>query len=323
MLGRRILLLGGLTAGALATLWAYPRWLVRRCENLDLADVPKPGNTIALDGVGIHYVDRGQGPPLLLIHGLGGSICNFRYNIPVLSEHLRVVALDLKGFGYSERPAAGDYSLTAQARLVGELMDRLGIPRAAVLGHSMGGAIALRLAATSPEKVDRLILVGSAPPSRMVPRLAASPPLPSLLRLGTALVLHQPRLREIVLRQGFYDPAFLSPEMLGEFRRVARIRGSTNAIASLLSDAARDEPLDLSRVSQPVLLLWGRHDRWTSLRLARWLADQIPDARLEVIERARHMVLEERAEEANEAILSFLSSGSTRDVSCGKLADAV
>jgi pimeloyl-ACP methyl ester carboxylesterase len=310
MVGRRILLLGGLTAGALAALWAYPRWLVRRCENLDLADVPKPGSMIRLDGVGIHYVDRGQGQPLVLIHGLGGSICNFRYNIPVLSEHLRVVALDLKGFGYSERPAAGDYSLTAQARLVGELMDRLGIPRAAVLGHSMGGAIALRLAATRPEKVDRLILVGSAPPGRMVPRFAASPPLPSLLRLGTALVLHQPRLREIVLRQGFYDPAFLSPEMLEEFRRFARIRGSTNAIASLLSDAARDEPVDLSRVSQPVLLLWGRQDRWTGLRLARWLADQIPDARLHIIERARHMVLEERAEEANEAILSFLSGGS-------------
>ena len=311
MVRRRILLLGGLTAAALAALCAYPRWLVRRSENLDLADAPKPGNMIRLDGVGIHYTDNGRGQPLVLIHGLGGSIYNFRYNIPALSQHLRVVALDLKGFGYSERPAAGDYSLTAQARLVGELMDRLGIPRAAVLGHSMGGAIALRLAATSPEKVDKLILVGSAPPSRMVPRFAASPPLPSLLRLGTALVLHQPRLREIVLRQGYYDPAFLSPEMLAEFRRVARIRGSTNAIASLLSDAARDEPLDLSRVSQPVLLLWGRHDRWTGLRLARWLADQIPDARLEVIERARHMVLEERAEEANEAILSFLSGGST------------
>ncbi|MCJ7510478.1 MAG: alpha/beta hydrolase [Dehalococcoidia bacterium] len=311
MVGRRILLLGGLMAGALAALWAYPRWLVKRCENLDLADVPKPGNMIRLDGVGIHYVDRGQGPPLVLIHGLAGSIGNFRYNIPVLSEHLRVVALDLKGFGYSERPAAGDYSPTAQALLVGELMDRLGIPRAAVLGHSMGGAIALRLAATWPEKVDRLILVDSVPPGRMVPRFAASPPLPSFLRLGTALVLHQPRLREIVLRQGFYDPAFLSPEMLEEFRRIARIRGSANAIASLLSDAARDEPLDLSRVRQPVLLLWGRHDRLTGLRVARWLADQIPDARLQVIERARHMVLEEQAEEANEAILAFLSGGST------------
>jgi pimeloyl-ACP methyl ester carboxylesterase len=311
MFGRRILLLGGLAAGALAALWAYSRWLVRRSENLDLADVPKPGNTIALAGVGIHYVDRGQGPPLVLIHGLGGSICNFRYNIPVLSQHLRVVAPDLKGFGYSERPGAGDYSLTAQARLVGELMDRLGIPRAAVLGHSMGGAIALRLATIWPEKVDRLILVGSAPPDRMVPRFAASPPLPSLLRLGTALVLHQPRLREIVLRQGFFDPAFLSPEMVEEFRHIACIRGSTNAIASVLRDVAREEPIDLSRVSQPVLLLWGRHDRWTSLRLARWLADQIPDARLKVIERARHMVLEEQAEEANEAILAFLSGGST------------
>jgi len=311
MIGRKLFLLGGLTAGALAALWAYARWLVRRSENLDLADVPKPGNVIRLEGIAIHYVDKGQGLPLVLIHGLGGRIYNFRYNIPVLSEHLRVVALDLKGFGYSERPAASDYSLTAQARLVGELMDRLGIPRAVVLGHSMGGAIALRLAATSPEKVDRLILVGSAPPNGMVPRLAASPSLRSLLRLGTALVLHQSRLRERVLRQGFYDPAFLSPEMLEEFRRSTCIRGSAAAAASLLSDAAGDEPLDLSRVSQPVLLLWGEGDRWTSLRLARRLVDELPDARLQVIDRARHMVLEERAKEANEAILAFLSGDSS------------
>ncbi|UCH87661.1 MAG: alpha/beta fold hydrolase [Dehalococcoidia bacterium] len=311
MVGRRLLLLGGLSVGAVAALWAYARSLVGRCENLDLADASKPGEMIRLEDAAIHYVDRGQGQPLVLIHGLGGRIYNFRYNIPVLSKHLRVVALDLRGFGYSERPAAGDYSLTAQARLVSELMDRLSIPRAAVLGHSMGAAIALRLAVTYPERVDRLILVGSAPPNGMVPRFAASRLLRPLLRLGTALVLHQPRLREEVLRQGFYDPAFLSPEMLEEFRRSASIRGSTNAIASLLSDVARDEPVDLSRVSQPVLLLWGEGDRWTNLRLARQLADELPDARLQVIDRARHMVLEERAEEANEAILAFLSGGST------------
>ena len=179
------------------------------------------------------------------------------------------------------------------------------------LQQQLGAAIALRLAAASPEKVDRLILVGSAPPNGMVPRFAASLPLRPLLRLGTALVLHQPRVRDRVLRQGFYDPVFLSPEMLEEFRRSAQIRGSTNAIASLLSDAAGDERLDLSRVSQPVLLLWGEGDRWTDLRLARWLADELPDARLQVIDRARHMVLEERAEEANKAILAFLCGGLT------------
>ena len=241
MVGRRLLVAGGLMAGALAALWAYARWLVGRHENLDLADVPKPGNTIRLEGVAIHYVDKGQGPPLVLIHGLGGCIYNFRYNIPVLAERLRVVALDLKGFGYSERPVASDYSLTAQARLVGGLMDHLGISRAAVLGHSMGGAIALRLATISPEKVDRLILVGSAPPSGLVPRFAASPPLRALFRLVAALVLHQPRLRERVLRQGFHDPAFLTQEMLAEFSQFARIRGSADAAASLVGDAAGEE----------------------------------------------------------------------------------
>ncbi len=311
MVGRRLLLLGGLTAGALAALWTYARCLVRRYENLALADVSKPGDIIRLEGVAIHYVDKGEGSPLVLIHGLGGCIYNFRYNIPVLAERLRVVALDLKGFGYSERPTPSDYSLTAQARLVGELMDRLGISRAAVLGHSMGGAIALRLAAISPEKVDRLIMVGSAPPDRMVPRVAASRPLRALLRMAAALVLHQPRLRERVLRQGFYDPSFLTPEMLAEFGQFARIRGSADAAASLVSDAARDEPLDLSQVSQPVLLLWGEGDRWTNVSVARWLADRLPNARLQVIDRARHMVLEERAKEANDAILAFLSGGST------------
>jgi pimeloyl-ACP methyl ester carboxylesterase len=310
MVGRRILLWAGLTAGALAALWAYGRWLVERHEDVDVADVPKPGSTVRLEGVAIHYMDRGQGRPIVLIHGLGGSMYNFRYNIPVLAERLRVVPVDLKGFGYSERPPASDYSLTAQARLVGELMDRLDISRAAVLGHSMGGAIALRLAISYPEKVDRVILVGSAPPNGMVPRFAASLPVRCLLRLAAAMVLHQPRLRERVLRQGFYDPAFLTPEMVAEFSQLARIRGSADAAASLLSDAARDGPIDLSQVRQPVLLLWGEGDRWTNLGLARWLADRLPDARLQVIERARHMVMEERAKEANNAILAFLSASS-------------
>ncbi len=125
-----------------------------------------------------------------------------------------MVALDLKGFGYSDRPADADYSPTGQARVVVELMDRLSIARAAVLGHSLGGAIALRLAAMAPERVERLILVGSAHPNRLVPSLAASPPGRALLRLGAAAVLHNPRLREMALRAGYYDPGFLTQEAM-------------------------------------------------------------------------------------------------------------
>jgi len=302
---RRLLLAGGLAAGAAGALWAYPRWLIGRSEDRELAEVARPGHVLHLDGVDIHYVDKGHGPAIVLIHGLGGSLYNFRYNIPALAGQLRVLALDLKGFGYSTRPLGADYSQTAQAQLVADFMDRLGVGRAAVLGHSLGGAIALRLAALFPQRVARLILVASAPPVRLVPPLGDAALRP-ILRLGSALVLHQPGLREAVLRSGFYDPSFLTPEMLEEFRRVGRIRGSAEAIVRVLLDSARDEPLDLAQIRQPTLLLWGAGDRAVGLRLARWFQTQLPDARLRVIERARHMVIEERADESNAAILAFL-----------------
>ena len=302
---RRLLLAGGLAAGAAAALWAYPRWLIGRSEGVDLAEVAGPGQVLHLDGPAIHYVDRGQGSTVVLIHGLGGSLYNFRYNIPALSELFRVLALDLKGFGYSARPPDVDYSQTAQAQLVADFMDQLGVERAAVLGHSLGGAIALRLAALFPQRVTRLVLVASAPPLRLVPPLGDAALRP-VLRLGAALVLHQPGLREAVLRSGFYDPSFVTPEMLEEFRRVACIRGTAEAIVRVLLDSARDEPLDLAQVHQPTLLLWGAGDRAVGLRIARWFQAQLPDARLRVIERARHMVIEERADESNAAILAFL-----------------
>jgi pimeloyl-ACP methyl ester carboxylesterase len=161
------------------------------------------------------------------------------------------------------------------------------------------------LASLFPERVDRLILVASAPPARLVPPLGGVVLRP-ILRLGTALVLHQPGLRETVLRSGFYDPSFVTAEMLEEFRRFSRIRGSAEAIVRVLVDSARDESLDLAQIRQPTLLLWGEGDRAVGLRIARWFLAQLPDARLRVIERARHMVIEERADESNAAILSFL-----------------
>ena len=242
MIPRGTLVAVGLTGAAGVALWAYPRWLTDRSEEMDAADVAKPGEVVDVDGVAIHYLEQGQGPALVLIHGLGGSTYNFRRSFPGLSRHLRVVALDLKGFGYSERPAGGDYSRTAQARLVAAFMRRLDIPRAAVLGHSLGGAIAVRLAAMEPDRVERLILVGADHPNRQVPTFAATPPGEALLRFGTAVVLHHPSLREMTLRAGYYDPRALTQEAMEEFVRRSRIRGSVDAVVSTLSDAVRDEP---------------------------------------------------------------------------------
>ena len=128
-----------------------------------------------------------------------------------------------------------------------------------------------------------------------------------LARVRTGLRVHRlhSRLEEVSYTDsltGLRNRRYYDQRLQEE---VARCRRYFSALSLILID------LDLSRVSQPVLLLWGEGDRWTDLRLARWLADELPDARLQVIDRARHMVLEERAEEANEAILAFLCGGST------------
>ena len=121
MIPRRTLVAAGLTGAAGVALWAYPRWLTDRSEEMDAADVAKPGEVVDVDGVAIHYLEQGQGPALVLIHGLGGSTYNFHRSFPGLSRHLRVVALDLKGFGYSERLAGGDYSQRAEVTATDEV----------------------------------------------------------------------------------------------------------------------------------------------------------------------------------------------------------
>src|SRR3972149_3855447 len=99
-----------LLGAAVGGLWTYSRREVRRYESVDLAEVEKPGRVLSVDGVGIHYVESGEGPALLLIHGLGASTFTFRRILPGLARRFRAVALDLKGFGFSERPD-GDYTL--------------------------------------------------------------------------------------------------------------------------------------------------------------------------------------------------------------------
>lgn len=303
----RFLGLGSLAlTGAVAGAWAYGRWLACRREDLDPSALERPGQLMHLDGVGIHYLERGEGPPLVLIHGLGASTYNFRHNIPALAEHFRVLALDLMGFGFSDRPPDAEYFLVSQAQLVRNFLARLGVERAAVLGHSMGGAVAMRLAANFPERVGRLVLVSSAHNGRLLPAWVGALWARPLVEAFAAFALHNRAFRETLWRSGAYDPSVLTREVKEGYYRPSRLRGSARAIAKVLADLAREEPLDLRRIRQPTLLLWGAQDRWLGLALAQRLLQALPKAELQVIERARHMVLEERPEEANRAIVSFL-----------------
>jgi pimeloyl-ACP methyl ester carboxylesterase len=275
--------------------------LVRRREDIDWRDAEVPGRIATIDGVGIHYIERGNGPPIVLIHGFGGHTFSFRYLIPDLATDHRVVALDLKGFGYSERPPKSDYSLGEQARLVVGLMDALGIERAALIGHSMGGEVAMRVAVGWPERVERLVLAASISGERF-PSLPLLPIIKPFLRLFARLFGRR------VYKRMFYDRQLATADVLDAYRAPSRIRGSSDISYAVMRDVRRDKTVDFKRIKQAVLILWASHDRivprWVLGRLRR----RLPEAEVVKVVRAGHLLLEERPDECSASIRRFLPS---------------
>lgn len=302
---RSILRAGAIAGAALAALSAAARFSVRRFEKLELESAGAPGSFVDVDGARLHYVEAGTGEPVVLIHGLGASTFTFRHTIPELAQRYRVVAIDLRGFGYSDRSEA-DYSLETQADLVARAMERLGIARAVVAGHSMGGAVAQRLALRHPARVERLVLVDSATDHewgngrRRARLMRPFAPMLSAAAYGR-------RVRRRIMRAEVHDPAFVTDDIVEEFTRSRKVKGSARVMTQLLTaDRFRDEPVAVERIQQPTLVLWGEHDRLTKTAHGEELARRLPNARLVWVPGAGHLPLEEQPEFSNRALLSFL-----------------
>ncbi len=270
-------------------------------EDLDWDMVEKPGRLIDIDGYRVHYVEQGSGPAILLVHGFGGQTANFAQLMPLLADRHRVIAVDLKGFGYSERDAHAGLSHGDQVVMLKRLLGALGVERTVLLGHSMGGAVAQRFAATNPEMVESLVLMASvAGDERYVRRMPPPALLRPILPLLASLVAGR------LLTASFHDPSLLTPELREEYVRPAHIRGSREGLLAMMRDSREDPPIDRSTITMPVLLLFAAHDRAVPLRVAQRLRELIPHARLVVIDRAAHLPMVERPEECAAAIRDFL-----------------
>ncbi|MGB2695149.1 MAG: alpha/beta fold hydrolase [Dehalococcoidia bacterium] len=305
---QRALQFAALVGGAFASLKLYAPFAVRRFEDLGPETAGAPGLFIDVAGVRLHYVEAGRGEPVVLIHGLNGSTFGFRYTIPELARSFRVVAFDLKGCGYSARPAKSDYSLTAHAELVAHAMAALGIERAAVVGHSLGGAIAMRLASRFPQRVERLILVDSATDRDVRRGLRTAWLARPLSPVIAMLTLHRKGFRRRVALTLVHDPAHFTPELIEAFFYTSRMKGHARALSLLAAHRGRDEPLDLTTIHAPTLILWGEHDRWLPIASGEELARALPNARLDAVPSAGHLPLEEQVAYCNRALLSFLGS---------------
>lgn len=267
---------------------------------------PKDATFLQVDGVRLRYLDTGgDGPPVVLLHGFASAIENWAPVIPKLQGRYRLIALDLKGFGWSDRPE-GDYSPQEEARLVVGLMDRLGVQRAAVVAHSWGSSVALALALQAPERVSRIALYDAWVYEDQIPSFflwARADGLGEFL-VG-AWYDERPDDR---MTAAFYDKSMISEALIDEVEDALDRPGTkAAALAAIRGQRFSDLETSYGRIQKPTLLLWGRDDEVTTLEMGERLVRQLPDARLVVYERCGHFPMIEAAPASTRDLLSFLA----------------
>ena len=271
-----------------------------------------PIKTVLVQGHRLAYLDEGQGPPLILIHGYGGSMWQWEYQ-QALAAHFRVITLDVIGSGLSDKPDL-DYRPDVFIESVRAFMDVLGLSTATLVGNSMGAGIAIGMALSHPQRVERLVLIDGLPDrvrERLVSplmRRAVDSHLPGwLVRVGNWLVPSAGTER--ILKEIVYNHALLTPAVLD---RSNRNRQRPNLIAPLLS--IRDSlPLwegqfatRFHEIGQPTLILWGEQDRLFPPQVGRDLQAAIPQSRLMVLAEAGHIPQWEQPQAVNRYLLDFL-----------------
>lgn len=258
----------------------------------------------------IHYTVQGEGPPIVLVHGFLDSQKTWRRNVPILAKTHRVYAIDVLGFGCSERVRAPIYTLKNQAAFLKEFFDAQNIERADVIGHSMGGAMALQFAYDFPELVHKLVLVAPATYLyRAFPRngLRRMPRHITRGVLGIYEKMQGDRANPV--RFAYGDPERITDDAIESRNRMMRVRGQHDALISMSkSKRDADVPRELHRVRAPTLIIWGKKDRVVPAWHADFHVRDMPHARLEWIERAGHLPHEEEPHVVNELALNFLST---------------
>ena len=277
------------------------------------AKVELPGfeeRFVEVRGGRLRYLVCGEGEPLVLVHGLGGAAANWLALAPLLLRGRRLLVPELPGHGGSE-PLPAAANLNAYADSLAEVAEREGLSPAGVVGHSLGGAIALRLAIRRPDGVSRLVLAAAAGISSGTRSARYALTITGILKPGRRIAPHRrlvarsPVLKSLVFgRWGAADPRALPAEVVEAFLSgPARHTDTVSAAKALMKD---DPRADLDRVRCPSLVLWGARDNQLPIGDAFDYARRLR-GRLRVIADCGHLLIGERPDACADAIQEFLA----------------
>lgn len=274
-----------------------------------LAD--KDGKFIDVKGLKVYCKEKGnKGKVLLFIHGFSASTYSWRENLEPLSKNFHAYALDLKGFGYTAKPAESNYTLDAQAQLVADFMDTLKIKSAVLIGNSMGGAISMKVALAHPEKVEKLVLVDSAGVSEgivMFGVLGKNISANSLSKTLNYLFMNEHTIKSII--KSLYVQKNLKTDEVAEgYVKPFRTPGIEDAFAEMVKGFVQDDdlPKRIPEIKIPTLIVWGENDTIIPVTAAHKFNELIKGSKLIIYPEAGHMPMEEHPAEFNKAISEFI-----------------
>jgi pimeloyl-ACP methyl ester carboxylesterase len=312
------LIAGGAAGAGVAALAAVNAAVAREVPEPETGALGGEAGTYAWRHGQVFYRHAGpeEAPAVLFVHGVGVGARAFmwRRNFLPLSRDYRVYALDLLGFGYSDKPSAAPYSADLYVELISDFLREVVGRPAGVVAHTLSAAFAVRVADESPEAVGPLVLVSPTGADH----LSARPGMTGAAFYG---LLHSPVLgtsfynavtsergvRDYARQQLFYEKRFATPRLVAHYYAVSHLPGAQHAATAFLSgylNADVREPF--SRLRQPVTLAWGKQDTTNPIEQAGLLLGLNPRARLEVFDRCRMMPQEEHAERFNSLLRDAL-----------------
>jgi pimeloyl-ACP methyl ester carboxylesterase len=276
-------------------------------RSMTTGENPEIGATADANGIKTNYLEAGKGDPVVLIHGSGPGVtsyANWRLVLPALAENFRVVAPDMVGFGFSERPASIEYGLQTWADQVVGLMDTLELPKAHLVGNSFGGAIALRIATQHPDRVGKLVLMGSMG-------------VPFPITEGLERVWgYEPSFENMrkVLDVFAYSRDVVNDE-LAEVRYRGSIQPGFQESFAAMFPAPRQRWVeamctpedDIRRLPHRTLIVHGREDQVIPVQTSLRLMELIDNGDLSVFSHCGHWSMIERTADFNRSVSEFFS----------------
>ena len=260
---------------------------------------------IEIDGMQVHYRDEGEGIPIVLIHGTASSLHTWDAWTNSLKNDYRVIRLDMPAFGLTGPHPNQDYSIKTYSGLLDTFLSRLSIDSAYLVGNSLGGGIAWHYTAEHPTKVKKLVLIDPTGYPRngepWIFKLARTPVLNAIIKYFTPKSLVEDNLKQV-----FFNDNKITPELIDRYYDLTLREGNRTAFIDRAKTKMIDQTEKLKSIHTPTLIIWGKEDSWIPVSDGQRFLNDMPNAKIAVLENTGHVPMEESPKQSLTPLLEFL-----------------